>query len=136
MKHFLFLTLFLSLSLGALAQGVPAGIPDDGGQTNEETQFQDDQVKEQKLLIPNAFTPNGDGVNDIYYVENSNFSEFEFSIFDRWGNQLFYSIEPNFRWNGEINGRKLPAGIYVFVFNGTTNQGQKVKQSGTISVIY
>ena len=93
-------------------------------------------VKGQTLIIPNAFTPNGDGINDIYFVENKNFKEFEFSIFDRLGNQIYHTSDARFRWDGNINSRVIPADIYVFVFNGITNQGMKIRKSGTISVIY
>ena len=61
---------------------------------------------ELSLFIPNSFTPNGDGLNDIFIprVTGSNFSEYHFYVFDRWGNIVFESIEPNTGWIGDVSG--------------------------------
>jgi gliding motility-associated-like protein len=87
------------------------------------------------LYIPNAFTPNQDGVNDEFYLTNANFSKFTFAVFDRWGNQMYTTADPNFRWNGERNGNPIASGTYVFVIEGTSTKGISVKRSGTISVM-
>lgn len=91
--------------------------------------------EELPLLIPNAFTPNDDGVNDVYYIPDANFLQFEFSVFDRWGNRVFYTNNPNFRWAGDSKGRPIPTGIYVFVLEGKSARGKNVKRSGTITVV-
>ncbi|MEL7342916.1 MAG: PKD domain-containing protein, partial [Bacteroidota bacterium] len=50
--------------------------------------------------IPTAFSPNGDGVNDVFAIEYYNLSDFEIEIFDGKGNRVFYTEDPNFRWEG------------------------------------
>ena len=57
------------------------------------------------IYIPNAFTPNGDGVNDFFSPTglNINLNKFEMFIFDRWGSQIFFSQDINKPWNGTIN---------------------------------
>ena len=88
-----------------------------------------------KIFIPNAFTPNGDGINDLFYIPNTNLLNMEVSILDRWGNVIFASTAPNFRWNGTSKGKASPTGVYVFLFSGTTPDGVKLKRSGTISLV-
>ena len=66
--------------------------------------------------LPNAFTPNGDGANDMYipypfcFIEN-----IEMSIFNRWGQLVYETRDPNINWTGEnLNGKELPAGTYYY----------------------
>jgi gliding motility-associated-like protein len=72
--------------------------------------------------IPNLFTPNGDGVNDYYEVSNlaesGCFSELEILIFNRWGEKVFESTNPNFKWDGSKNGNPLTAGVYYYLIRG------------------
>lgn len=75
-----------------------------------------------KANIPNLFTPNGDGVNDFYEVSKLNesgcFAELEILIFNRWGEKVFESTNPNFKWDGSKSGNPLPAGVYYFLIRG------------------
>jgi gliding motility-associated-like protein len=87
------------------------------------------------VFIPNAFTPNNDGVNDVYYIPDANFTRFEFSVYDRWGNRVYYSDTPSFRWNGDSGGKQLPSGVYVFVLTASTPKKADIKRSGTITIV-
>src|SRR5690606_36131591 len=60
------------------------------------------------FFIPNAFTPNGDGLNDTFYPVIYGVTEYAFYIFDRWGNVVFQSNQIGEAWNGTIS-RKIPA---------------------------
>lgn len=86
------------------------------------------------VFIPNAFTPNNDGVNDVYYIPDANFTKFEFSVYDRWGNRVFFSDQPSFRWNGDSGGRQLASGVYVYVLVATSGK-REIKRSGTITIV-
>ncbi len=57
-----------------------------------------------EIYIPTSFTPNGDGINDLFGVEGANVVDFEMWIFDRWGKQVFHSIDPEQKWNGSHQG--------------------------------
>ncbi len=73
-----------------------------------------------QLIVPNGITPNGDGINDIWIIDNINrFPNCEVFIFNRWGEQLFYSkgYPDEERWNGTYKGKNLPTGTYYFVIN-------------------
>ncbi len=68
-------------------------------------------------FVPNAFSPNGDGVNDYFYPELNPavaISDFQFSIFDRWGNLIFQSEEIDARWDGRFNGENMTPGVYIY----------------------
>jgi gliding motility-associated-like protein len=67
-----------------------------------------------KLYVPTAFTPNGDGVNDIFKVQfGEGITQFEMSIYNRWGQRVFYSIDKNKGWDGRTSG-KLQPGVYLW----------------------
>jgi|GEM_PF-1057638 len=65
--------------------------------------------------IPNVFSPNGDGLNDLFFLSSSTskLSIEEFRIFDRWG-QLLYDDEETIGWDGEFEGKELPQEVYVY----------------------
>lgn len=70
----------------------------------------------QTIYIPNAFSPNGDGVNDSYhfYGKNLGGADFNFRIFDRWGKLIFYSTQSTFEWDGRYEGKMCPPDIYNY----------------------
>lgn len=78
--------------------------------------------KDQKVFIPNAFSPNGDNINDLFKIksENPDLKINEFLIFDRWGNQIFQELNSNILnhkgWNGNsLAGDKMNPGVYVYL---------------------
>lgn len=79
--------------------------------------------------LPNAFTPNGDGFNDLFIPRQNRFvREIDLKVFNRWGNLVFETTDPNIEWNGEdLNGNALPDGTYFYsarlFFNGQS-EGQ------------
>jgi gliding motility-associated-like protein len=72
------------------------------------------------LRMPNAFSPNGDGRNDVFRIPPSVSIELvRFSVFDRWGQQVFGSGDASAAWDGRIGGGPAPAGSYVWVVEYT-----------------
>jgi len=68
------------------------------------------------LSMPNAFTPNGDGKNDIFRIPPSGMVPlFNFSIYNRWGQRVFYTTNPGEGWDGTANGQPQPTGAYVWM---------------------
>ncbi len=87
------------------------------------------------FVLPNAFTPNGDGINDCFGVQAWGFvSELNFTIFDRWGNVVFHTSNSNVCWDGTLNGRKLDAGTFVYQASAKTICG-KIYRKGTVILI-
>ena len=75
------------------------------------------------IRIPNAFSPNNDGVNDTWEIENLHmFPEAVVQVFNRWGQELYNNTIQEGDWDGYYNGKLLPTGVYLYVivlFNGT-----------------
>ncbi len=69
-----------------------------------------------ELLVPNVFTPNGDGVNDYFEVTTDGTTVYEFTIFTRSGTRIYHSVSPRIFWDGKsLGGRELSEGIYYYV---------------------
>jgi gliding motility-associated-like protein len=69
------------------------------------------------LIITNAFTPNGDGANETWGVNDLRFYQgVRISVYDRGGSRLFYTENPDVRWDGTYEGRQLPNGTYFWIF--------------------
>lgn len=66
------------------------------------------------IYIPNSFTPNDDDLNSDFFISYNGISQLEVNIFSRWGEQLFYSNKPDFRWNGRYKNTELPVGVYMY----------------------
>lgn len=91
------------------------------------------------IFIPNAFTPNGDGLNDYFAISlfNINVIElFNIVIYNRWGQVVFESNDPNFIWDGKINNKiALRSSIYTYVIEyRMKNEGSKFI-TGTVTVL-
>lgn len=67
------------------------------------------------FYIPNTFTPDGDGINDVFYCQGTGVQDFEIAIYNRWGMQVFRSRSMDNGWDGTLNGEKLPEDTYVYV---------------------
>lgn len=95
------------------------------------------------IFIPNAFTPNGDGLNDYFvlggemlYRNNAGeLSDFNLKIFDRWGEIIFHTTDPNQFWDGRREGELVPAGTYLLIINGKTVDGQEIEENNVVHVI-
>ena len=66
------------------------------------------------LYVPTAFTPDGDGINECFEVKGVGFDSFEMKVFDRWGNQVFYTDNIDECWDGTMNGNMAPQGTYTY----------------------
>lgn len=88
-----------------------------------------------KLYMPSAFTPNGDGKNDVFRIPpGASLDLKEFLVFNRWGNVVFKTSDMSQGWNGTYNGALSEAGIYVYLIKGSV-LGQKVTIKGTVMLI-
>lgn len=88
------------------------------------------------ISIPNAFTPNGDGLNDTFIPKIRAFSSFQLEVFNSWGEKLFItnSLESK-GWDGTYKGQLAPAGNYLYHITLATPEGQLVNRTGGIILI-
>ena len=85
--------------------------------------------------MPNAFTPNGDGHNDVFKIPaNTNVALQEFSIYNRWGNKVFSTDNVSRGWDGNVNGVKQAMGEYIYIIKGTGSKG-KIVARGTFILV-
>jgi gliding motility-associated-like protein len=87
------------------------------------------------IYIPNAFTPNGDGLNDYFFVKWIGVKEFHVMLFDRWGLMIYESFDPNFRWDGSLHDKVCQEGVYVYVIEARGYLSEKVKRGGSVTLL-
>ena len=89
------------------------------------------------LYFPNAFTPNGDGLNDYFRGVGPQFSEFKLSIYDRWGQEIFTTNNQETGWDGTFRGKPCPAGEYSFIatFRLFTDTGTSGTEHGNVTLL-
>jgi gliding motility-associated-like protein len=93
-------------------------------------------VRGPDIIVPNAFTPNGDGHNDVLRVDALGIRDFQyFKVFNRWGREVFTSANTGVGWDGTVGGQFSPMGTYVWVASGLDFQGRVVLRRGTVILI-
>jgi gliding motility-associated-like protein len=99
------------------------------------TVFVSPDLAKNGIEIPNAFSPNGDGRNDCFSVRFlGHISNLKLSVYDRWGNRVFYTTNPSQCWDGSYKGKQLQSDVFVYQLSATTMCGDVVKQ-GTLTLI-
>ena len=87
------------------------------------------------VYVPNAFSPTHDRKNDVFRpLISGNVKLISFTVYDRWGQLVFYSKDVLKGWNGEINGKQMPIGIYVWQCHYEMD-GKKQMQKGTVLLV-
>ena len=109
------------------------------GTDNVVVEVEDDQ----RVYIPNAFSPNGDGINDFFtlYTDIAAFEVTDLQIFDKWGNQVFEKNNflpnvPEIGWDGNWKGKKMQPGSYVYSAFIEFRNGNKINFKGEINIVY
>lgn len=96
------------------------------------------QTTENKFFIPSAFTPNADGLNDIFYVK-ANFTPttYELNILSKDGQQLFTARNIDIGWDGQLHGKIMPQGVYIYVIRYTDpTSGKSNIEKGQILLLH
>lgn len=83
-------------------------------------------ISESKLEMPNAFSPNGDGINDIYKAKDGfqSLTEFKATVFNRWGQKIFEWDNPADGWDGKYKGTDVKSGVYYVVVKAKGADGK------------
>ena len=87
------------------------------------------------LEIPNVFTPNNDGANDVFTIKSTGVKEISLQIFNRWGSKLYEFTGAKASWDGLApNSSKVPEGTYFFFVKATGFDGQEIEKHGTVNL--
>ena len=90
------------------------------------------------LYVPNAFSPDGDGINEVFHPSGEGIdpTDYEFSIFDRWGERLFHTEDPTTGWDGTFSGEVVKTDIYVWklIIRNIYN-GEKKDMNGSVTLL-
>lgn len=94
-------------------------------------------ISESKLEFPNAFTPNGDGVNDVFRAKEGYQSiiSFEAKVFNRWGKKLYEWNDPDGGWDGRSGGSDVPDGAYYLVVKARGADGRNYDIKKVINIL-
>jgi gliding motility-associated-like protein len=88
-----------------------------------------------QVFVPNVFTPNGDGRNDVLYVYGNYITSMKFQVFNQWGELIFQSTDKNIGWNGSFKNRFQPVGVYAYTLVAVLSDGTTVKKQGSINLV-
>lgn len=87
------------------------------------------------VYVPNAFSPNGDGENEMLYVRSAIATEIEFKVFDRWGELVFETTDINTGWDGTFRGKKLDPDVYDYYLRAVCVGGNEEIIKGNITLL-
>ncbi len=91
-----------------------------------------------QVFIPNAFSPNGDGIDDLFRLFGRNFKNLKFRIYNRWGEVIFFADDKDDPWDGNYRGEEMPIGVYPWTaeYEGTfPGQEGPFKLQGSVTLI-
>jgi len=86
------------------------------------------------LFVPGAFSPNGDGTNDTFFVYGTCISFMQLEIYSRWGEQVFISTTPANGWDGTWRGKQCESAIFTYVLRGQMDDGTPIEMQGNITL--
>ena len=87
------------------------------------------------VYLPNVFSPNGDGENDILYVLGKGIESVSLKIYNRWGNKVFESDDMTQGWDGTYNGNEQGSAVFVYYISAAFVNGQTVEDKGNVSIV-
>lgn len=90
----------------------------------------------QNFIFPNAFTPNADGINDLFSGYGLQISDYLLQIYNRWGGLVFESQDPQKGWDGSTQGRAQQSGVYVYRLRFKNSLGKDFERIGSVTLLH
>jgi gliding motility-associated-like protein len=87
------------------------------------------------VFVPNAFSPNGDGLNEQLHVDGNQIVEMHLMVYNRWGERVFEAIDQSQSWDGTYNGKALDPDVFGYTFTCTCTNGDTFSSQGNISLL-
>jgi gliding motility-associated-like protein len=91
--------------------------------------------EESNIYIPNGFSPNNDGKNDVLYVRGNGITQIYFAVFDRWGQRVFETADITKGWDGKFNGSQLDPAVFGYYAEGECPGGEKFFKKGNVTLL-
>jgi gliding motility-associated-like protein len=88
-----------------------------------------------ELYVPNAFTPNGDGLNDFFGAKGEGITDFEMLIFNRWGELIFESHDIKKTWDGTYKGESCQEGVFAYTITAQGEKTKEIRKGGTVTLV-
>ena len=146
LNNIVFLTLFISSAFNSFGQSLGDPTYDDNidsyrliAVSNDSIESTSNTISVEKpyaLYAPNAFSPDGDGINDYFNIVGQGLTNYIIEIYNRWGQMVFKSTNLDNQWDGKFQQINSPPGTYVYKIK-TTDFGTELKliKSGTVSLV-
>ncbi|MFM7671831.1 MAG: gliding motility-associated C-terminal domain-containing protein [Bacteroidota bacterium] len=93
------------------------------------------QTVTDQIYIPNSFTPNNDGLNDVLKVYSNVISSLRFSVYNQWGEKIFETTNQALAWDGSHKGQPQPSGVYIYVCDILLRNGERVQRKGSVNLV-
>ena len=87
------------------------------------------------FFVPNVFSPNGDGLNDVVNIHGACIASYNFQIFNRWGELVFETKDPAVSWDGTFRGKPMDTGVFMYSADGITRDGSPFSAKGNITLL-
>ncbi len=87
------------------------------------------------FFVPNSFSPNNDGYNDYLFVRGNNLYGIRFTVFDRWGEKVWETVNQTEGWDGRYKGKELDPAVFTYVLTIIYDDSKNVTQTGTITLL-
>lgn len=95
----------------------------------------DSECDQSDVFVPNTFTPNGDGNNDILYVRGYLINELYFAVYNRWGELVFETNDKNKGWDGKYKGKEADVGVFGYYLKARCPNGKELFKKGNVTLI-
>ena len=87
------------------------------------------------VFMPNAFTPNGDNLNDVFRLEGLVVKSMQLRVFNQWGELIFETTDQSKGWDGTYKGKLQPSGVYMYVCSMVLVDGSKLVKKGSVNLV-
>lgn len=94
-----------------------------------------EECTDPSIYIPNIFSPNGDGVNDVFEVYGTDITQLSVQIFDRWGKLVFYSTDVEAAWDGTKNGKPMNTAVFAYLIRVTFAGNYQEEYKGNVTLV-
>jgi gliding motility-associated-like protein len=89
-----------------------------------------------EVFIPNSFTPNGDGKNDMFKVYGNIIASMNMKVFNQWGQLIYETSDYTNGWDGKFKGTLQPMGVYIYAVRIKLNNGEEITRKGTVNLLH